>query len=47
MEGNMWLKNKVIIENRLIVNFDMQYNMAIPYMQMRIFTRRNNTCYGA
>lgn len=37
------MRSMVVIENRLIVNFNMQNNMATPYMHRRIFTRRNHT----
>ena len=37
------MRSMVVIENRLIVNFNMQNNMATPYMHRRIFTKRNHT----
>ena len=37
------IRSMVVVENRLIVDFNMEYNMATPYMHRRIFTRRNHT----
>ena len=37
------MRSMFVIERRLIVNFNMQNNMATPYMHRRIFTKRNHT----
>ena len=37
------MRSMVVIENRLIVNFNMQNNKATAYMHKHIFTRRNHT----
>ena len=37
------LRSLVVIENQLIVNFNMQNNWATPYLHKRIFTRRHHS----
>lgn len=40
---NRNIRRMIVVENRLIVDFNMNRNMATPYMHRRIFTRRNHT----
>ena len=40
---NRRIRSLVVVENKLIVNYNFNHGMATPYMHKRVFTRRHHS----